>query len=141
METPYDDILHLPHPTSMRHPRMPWRSRAAQFAPFAALTGHQAAVDETARLTETRPELDETVKAAVNERLQFAQAHRDERPVLTFVYFVPDPVKSGGAYVTVSGVLKRLDDCARLIILRDGTHIPADDILEVRGELFRSWED
>ena len=137
----YEDMLDLPHPVSRTHPPMPVKDRAAQFSPFAALTGYEETIRETERRTEERRELDEDEKAILNGKLRELEAHLDERPEVTFTCFRPDEKKAGGAYVTVSGVIKRLDDCARLIILRDGTHIPADDILEVRGELFRSWED
>ena len=124
METPYDDIMQMPHPDSSRHTRMPLRNRAAQFAPFSALTGYQEAVQETARLTDRRMELDEDAKAALDERLRMVRAHLGEPCEWTFTYFVPDSKKSGGAYVTVSGVVKRLDTCERTVVLQNGIGIP-----------------
>ena len=117
------------------------RNRAAQFAPFSALTGYQEAVKETARLTDTRVELDEGAKAALDERLRMAQEHLGESHELTFTYFVPDPKKSGGACMTVSGVVKKLDTYERTVVLQNGIGIPIDDILDIDGELFQIFED
>lgn len=125
----YGDIIHLPHPTSRRHPRMSVYERAAQFSPFAALTGYDAAVKETARLTEQRIELDEYEKSALDERLQYLQAHLNEQPVVTITYFKPDARKTGGIYLTVTGIIKRIDSHERCIILMDDTRIPLHDII------------
>lgn len=141
METPYDDIMQMPHPTSSKHSRMPMRNRAAQFAPFSALTGYQEAVKETARLTDTRVELDEGAKAALDERLRMVQEHLGEAHELTFMYFVPDPKKPGGACVTVSGVVKKLNTYERTVVLQNGIGIPIDDILDINGKLFQTFED
>lgn len=96
----YDDIINLPHYTSSKRPRMAMIDRAAQFSPFAALTGYDAAVKETARLTEDRVELDEYQKSALNDRLQIVQERLSDTPVISITYFVPDERKSGGAYCT-----------------------------------------
>lgn len=141
METPYDDIMQMPHPTSSKHSRMSMRNRAAQFAPFSALTGYQEAVKETARLTDTRVELDEGAKAALDERLRMVREHLGEAHKLTFTYFVPDPKKPGGACVTVSGVVKKLDTYERTVVLQNGIGIPIDDILDIDGKLFQTLED
>ncbi|MBP3311147.1 MAG: hypothetical protein J6L72_02805 [Butyricicoccus sp.] len=141
MENPYDDIMQMPHPTSSKHSRMSMRNRAAQFAPFSALTGYQEAVKETARLTDTRVELDEGAKAALDERLRMAQEHLGESHELTFTYFVPDPKKPGGACVTVSGVVKKLNTYERTVVLQNGIGIPIDDILDINGKLFQTFED
>ena len=129
----YDDMLLLPHPSIPGHPPMPRSSRAAQFAPFAALTGHSDAIRETARLTDTRPTLDESMKAALDDRLQQLQACAALHPTARITYFVPDPVKEGGAYHTVTGAVKKLDTYAGLLILLDGSRIPIADIFAVES--------
>lgn len=127
MSGPYDDIIDLPHPTSERHSRMPMANRAAQFSPFAALSGYDDAVKETARLTDGKIELTEEEKANLDARLQLLEPGI----AASFTYFQPDSRKQGGAYVTASGEVKRIDGIAREIILMDGRRIPIDDILEV----------
>lgn len=129
----YDDIIDLPHHVSKTHPLMPAADRAAQFAPFAALTGHGAAVEETARLTEERMELDETCKAVINRQLMFLKKQSDKKPDVSITYFAEDMRKSGGVYVTVNGCVKRIDEHKRLVILTDGTKIPIDDIIEIES--------
>lgn len=140
MSTPYDDILHLPHHVSERHPQMSMHDRAAQFSPFAALTGYEAVVEETARLTDRRIELDESEKEVIDLRLTLVQEHLPEPTEVAITYFVPDKKKAGGAYVSVSGTVKKIDDYERIVILRDGTGIPIDDILCLDGELFDGME-
>ncbi|MCD8323845.1 MAG: hypothetical protein LUC32_02670 [Clostridiales bacterium] len=134
----YNDIIDLPHPTSRNHPRMSPENRAAQFAPFAALTGHGAAIRETARLTEERQELGEDAVACLDRKLRLVVENIETRPVITFTYFVPDEKKSGGAYVTHSGAVKRVDHHARAVILADETVIPIGQISNMEGELFRA---
>lgn len=128
MSGPYDDIIDLPHPTSARHPRMPMAARAAQFSPFAALTGYDDAVKETARLTDGKTELTEEGKAALDAELRRLEPGSSA----AFTYFQPDSRKQGGAYVTASGVVKRIDGAAREIVLTDGRRLRIEDILEVR---------
>lgn len=127
----YDDIINLSHHVSMTHPRMPVADRAAQFAPFAALTRHGEAVKETSRLTENRIELDESCKAYLDEKLQSLKKRCGEQPDVSVTYFVPDTKKQGGAYVTVSGSLKKIDVYRRVIVLTDRTEIPVDEIIEI----------
>lgn len=127
MSGPYDDIIDLPHPTSERHPRMPMENRAAQFSPFAALSGYDDAVKETARLTDGKIDLTEEEKSILDARLQ--RLTPGENAAIT--YFQPDARKQGGAYLTASGEVKRIDGAAREIVLMDGRRIPIDDILEV----------
>jgi len=136
MSTPYDDILHLPHHVSEKHPPMSRLDRAAQFSPFAALTGYEAAVEETARLTDQRIELDEGEKAAIDQRLTLVQERLPDPIKVTITYFVPDRKKVGGAYVNVSGTVKKIDDYERTVVLSDGTNIPINDILCIDGEIF-----
>lgn len=130
----YDDIIDLPCPTPKKHPRMPVSDRAAIFSPFAALTGHSAAIAETARLTERRIELDEDRKAVLDEKQRLLEAAAAQRPEVMVTYFLPDARKEGGSYVTVAGRLKRTDSAARVMRLMDGTTIPLDDIVEIESE-------
>ena len=113
----YDDILHLPHPTSKTHRRMSRQDRAAQFSPFAALTGYEAVVKETARLTEKRPVLTEDEVAELDARLRLAMELDAE---VTVTWFQPDKRKAGGAYVTTTGRLKKIDDLEGVLILLGG---------------------
>ena len=128
MKTPYDDIIHLPHHVSRNLPQMPLRDRAAQFAPFAALTGYEAAVGETARLTSERRELDVQEAEELNRRLTDLSARLKDRPKVTIEYSVPDERKSGGAYVTVTGRVRNISVAERLLIMEDGTEIPMEDV-------------
>lgn len=132
----YDDIIHLPHHVSAVHPPMPVNERAAQFSPFAALTGYEAAIRETARLTEGKILLDEYEKEALNDRLLMIEAVEGNRPEVTILYFRPDERKEGGAYVSASGFVKKIDRYKGILVLGDGTGIPIDDIVGVDGEMF-----
>ena len=124
----YDDIIHLPHHVSQNHPQMPLRDRAAQFAPFAALTGYEAAVGETARQTTERRELDAQEAAELNRRLTDLAARLKDRPEVTIEYFVPDERKAGGAYVTVTDVVRNISIAERIVALVNGDVIPINDI-------------
>lgn len=128
MKTSYDDIIHLPHHISQNHPQMPLRERAAQFAPFAALTGYEAAVGETARQTTERRELDAQEAAELNRRLTDLAARLKDRPKVTIEYFAPDERKSGGAYVTMTGVVRHISIAERVLVMEDETVIPLEDI-------------
>lgn len=115
--------------------------RAAQFSPFAALTGYDAAVKETARLTDRRIELDEYSKAALDERLQLLQDHMKENPEITITYFKPDERKDGGAYLPVTGSVKKIDAYEKCIVMMDKQKVPIDEIIEIDGELFSFMEN
>ena len=134
----YDDIIDLPHHVSVSRPRMSMIDRAAQFSPFAALTGYDAAIKETGRLTNERIELTEDSRAVLDRKQQLLLDNLADHPEASVTYFVPDERKSGGAYVTVTGIVKKVDDYQRLLILTDGTKIPLDEILDMESELFRS---
>ena len=112
----YGDIIHLPHPVSEKHPRMPMQDRAAQFSPFAALTGYEEAIYETGRLTEERAELDEEEKAILDRKQRLLLEKLDELPTLTVTYFVPDEKKSGGAYIRKAGNLKKINPSERWML-------------------------
>ena len=130
----YDDIICLPHPTSSKHPRMSMADRAAQFSPFAALTGYAAAVKETARETEAFMELAEDEAAALDRQLRLLEERVQNRPWVVLTCFQPDQRKAGGAYVEVQGRVKRLDSTAGTITLEDGREIPINYILEIKEE-------
>ncbi|MDR2515419.1 MAG: YolD-like family protein [Christensenellaceae bacterium] len=131
MSRKYDDIINLPHHVSSTRQHMPVSDRAAQFSPFAALTGHDAAVKETGRITEQKTELSEDAKAYLNEQLNMIQIRIDEMPVVSITYFVPDKKKAGGEYVPVTGTVKTIDEFERTVVMWDKTRIPIDDILEI----------
>ena len=125
----YDDLLDLPHPVSQKHPRMSAHDRAAQFSPFAALTGHSAAMEETARLTDQKLEPSELQLEELNANLQILQTHIHEKPAVRIAYFMPDARKSGGEYLTVRGNVRHIDESTQMLILTDDTRIPLEDIL------------
>ena len=133
----YEDILHHPHHVSETRPRMSGLGRAAQFAPFAALTGYDALIRETARLTDARLELTEEEQEALDKRLQMIAETITERPEVTITYFKPDARKAGGAYITVSGTVKKIDVYERRILLDNGLQIPVGEVYEIQGALFR----
>ena len=128
-EKKYKDIIDLPHPTSRKHPRMSLEARAAQFAPFAALTGHQAAIEEAARVTDIRMEVDEEMKEQLNVKLQKIVSEPGQR--IQIVYYVPDGRKSGGSYKTKIGIVKKIDEYQKILVLEDGCRIPLEDISEI----------
>lgn len=137
--TPYDkykEIIDLSHPVSKKHPQMSMINRAAQFSPFAALTGHSDAIDETARLTDRRIELDESQIAELDGKLQIIAERISEHPCVAVTWFQPDEKKAGGAYVEKSGAVKKIDSYAREVVFMDGTRIQIMDIYAITGELF-----
>ena len=140
MNRKYNEIMGLPHHVSKTRPRMPMSDRAAQFAPFAALTGYDAAIKETGRLTDERIELDVEALSALDMKYQILMEALDEAPEVTITYFQPDERKAGGKYVSAVGAVKKIDDFERRITMRDGTRIPMDDVLSIDGELFSSLE-
>ncbi len=131
MKHPYDDILNLPHHVSQNHPQMSMRDRAAQFSPFAALTGYEDAIDKMGRLTEPRRELSEQEQAEINSCLTSIASKLNKRPKVRVEYFLPDAVKAGGAYVAVTGCVKKLSLVERTITLNTGTVIGMDDIAQI----------
>ena len=130
MKDLYEDIINLPHHVSSKRPQMPMLDRAAQFSPFAALTGYDDAIHETGRLTDEKIDLSEEEKEALDRKQQILMERLGDHPALTVTYFVPDAKKSGGAYVTKSGNLKKIDGFERWILLTDGTKIPLDDVAD-----------
>ena len=131
MSGKYDDIIALPHPEPRTHPRMSLHDRAAQFSPFAALTGHSAAIAETGRLTDSRITLDESEMARVDAALQRLRELLPQAPAVSITYFVPDERKAGGSYQTVTGTARRIDTVNGVLLLTDRREIPIADIFDI----------
>ena len=133
----YDDIIGLPHPISAKHPQMSMHDRAAQFAPFAALTGYEGVIREAGRLTDERIELEESARQELDGKLQMLYDLAEEQPQITVTYFRADEQKTGGAYVTAAGRVKKIRADERQIVLEGDRLIPVDDIFELESDLFR----
>lgn len=136
MKTEYDDIIDLPHHVSKVHPQMPPSARAAQFSPFAALTGYEDVIDETARLTVPKRELDESEKAELDRKVGSLISRLGERPVVRIEYFVPDERKDGGKYATKSGAIVKITPVRKTLTLDDGTVIRFENVADISGDLF-----
>ena len=132
MTEDYSDIINLPHHVSHNHPQMPMEARAAQFAPFAALTGYNAVIHETARQTDKQVELEEYDNERLNRIFSELMDSLEEHPVVTVSYFKPDEHKAGGAYVTVTGQLKKVDTYEQLMVMENGTAIPIGNIMDLQ---------
>ena len=141
METhKYDDIINLPHHASKKHTPMSPLNRAAQFSPFAALSGHGEAIRETERLTDTFIELSENEKEQLDGQIRVIRDNLNHNPEIEVIYFRPDEIKSGGAYVSVCGKVKKIDEYNGQIIFMDGKALRIEHIFSIRGELFRSMD-
>ncbi len=125
----YDDIINMPHHVSKTHPQMSLEARSAQFAPFAALTGYGDVINETGRLTNEKIEIDDELKEILNEEIMKIKNKLSERLTVSFTYFIPDEKKNGGKYVTVKGIVKKVNDNS--IILEDKTEILIEDIIDI----------
>lgn len=134
----YDDMLHLPHHVSKTRRRMSRLERAAQFSPFAALTGYDATIQEAGRLTDARAVLTESSKERLDEKLRRLLEEIGRQPEVTVTYFEPDARKEGGAYVHVTGRVKKVDRHTMTILLTDGTRIPLAEVFDLEGSLFRN---
>lgn len=132
----YDDIINLPHHVSKTRPQMSIHDRAAQFSAFAALSGYDDTVKETARLTDKKLELTEEEIAELNLKIQILKEYADTRPFVFVEYFIPDKKKSGGSYVTITGNFRRIDEYAGNLILTSGEEIHLSDIYSIEGEVF-----
>lgn len=128
----YDHIINLPHHVSKNHTPMTMYQRAAQFAPFAALTGHGAAINETARLTERKIELSEHERSILDRAMKQLLTRLHQQPEATFTYFIPDPHKAGGRYETITGRIKKWDEYQQALTLDDGTTLQASSIIDIR---------
>lgn len=127
----YDDIIDLPHHISKKHPQMSLEARAAQFAPFAALTGYDDAVKETARLTNERIDLDEEAKRILDGKLQIIREELLAKPQVEITYFIPDERKDGGRYITIASNVKKIDDYKNLIVLDNSVEIKINEIIDI----------
>ena len=136
----YDDIISMEHHKSKKHPPMSLYARSAQFAPFAALTGYEDAVRETAREVGDRIEIDDELKNILDGKIQILIEQIKKKPEVIFTYFVPDLTKEGGAYISVMGIVKKIDTYNQKIILEDKTEIPINEIIDISGEIFRVYE-
>ena len=134
MSGKYDDIINLPHHVSTKHKQMSMYERAAQFAPYAALTGHKDMVIESARLTDREINLDEEEREILDRKLQNVIEKMNEKPKVIFTYFIPDTKKEGGKYVKVTGIIKKIDDFEKVVYLENNTKIPIIDIVEIEIE-------
>ena len=132
----YADIIDLPHHQSDTRPKMSNYDRAAQFSPFAALTGHADSIKETARLTDEYSEPSEEMKAIMNEKILFLMEQLENQPEITITFFKPDEKKEGGAYITITGVVKKIKTYERQIQMTTGDLIPIDMIFGIDGKIF-----
>lgn len=133
----YDDIINLPHYESKTRKRMSLEARSAQFAPFAALTGYDEKVKETARLTDEQKELNEEQFSIINCKLQIIKEHIKERPLISFTIFIKDKLKDGGSYSTLVGNVRKIDEVNQEVIFVDKTKINFKDIIDVSGEIIK----
>ncbi len=135
----YSDIINLPHPESRKHKRMSMRDRAAQFSPFAALTGHDAAIKETARLTDSFVDLDETMKTSLDEKLVLILEKLNEKPHVTITYFLKDERKAGGSYEVAEGEIRKVDFYERVIVMEDQSRILLEHVVDIDSDIFREY--
>lgn len=132
----YKDIINLSRPISKR-PKMSLEQRSAQFAPFAALTGYEGQIRETARLTNRKIEIDEEIKLVLDLKIQLIQEKIKEQPEIEITYFIPDLKKEGGRYEVITNVIKKIDTYKNEIIMIDGTTIAIEEIIDVQSEIFK----
>ena len=136
----YQDIINLPHYVSKKRQQMPISDRAAQFAPFAVLTGYEENIKEATRLTDTRIEIDEERKLILNDKLQIILNNIKDEPTITFTYFIYDDKKSGGKYINITNQVKKINITDGYIILIDKTKIPIEEIIDINGDIFKNYQ-
>ena len=136
-EHKYDDIINLEHHVSKTHKQMSIEERSAQFAPFAALTGYEDEVKETERITERMIEITEDIRSILDEKIRLIQNKIAEQPNVTITYFVPDVNKQGGKYKTINGIIKKIDNYEKKLILTSNTEIFIKDIIEISSNIFK----
>ena len=135
-KNPYEEIINLPHHTSVKHPPLGKESYAAQFSPFAALSGYDGIVSEAARFTDDGPNMNETDAEIINAKLRILRDRIKEKPEITVTYFSKDKRKSGGKYVEKTGFVKKIDEVERCALFSDGAKLPFDVITDLRSEIF-----
>lgn len=138
---PFDDIINLPHHVSRNREHMSILDRAAQFSPFAALTGYEEAIKETSRLTDQRIELTEAAKKILDEKLRIVQEQLSRKQEIELVFFQLDERKAGGNYISIIGTVKKIDGYDRVVVMQDGTRIPIEEIVDITGEMFQVLDD
>jgi len=138
-ENRYDDIINLPHHVSPTRSRMSRLNRAAQFSPFAALTGYGDAINEADRLTENIIELSDEEQAIIGNKLNHLKSVLPNHPMIRVTYFRPDSRKDGGEYISKTGVVRKIWEYERELEMEDGTRITFDSILEIEGKMFEGW--
>lgn len=136
----YSKIINLPHHQSATRKRMSNYDRAAQFAPFAALTGHDEAIKETARLTDDYMEMGEDRLGELSAKIQLLIDKLSEQPEITVVYFIPDERKTGGSYAEKTGIVRIIDEYERKLVFYDGDKILIDRVTDFKGEIFSQLE-
>ena len=137
----YDDIINLPHHVSKTHPHMSLSDRAAQFSPFAALTGYEEAIKEAGRIVDEKIELSEEEKEEINRQLNYLNEHKKDNIQITITYFLKDMKKNGGSYRQITSNLKRLDEIEKTILLADNTILRIDDIRKIQSPLFDTLDE
>lgn len=135
---PYEDIVDLPHHVSKKYPQPTMADRAARFSPFAAISGYEDMVKEAARVTEERIDITDATKELLNEKLNMIIEFLDEEPEVTITYFEPDKKKDGGAYISITGTVKRIDEYERIVLMSDDKKIRIDEIYAIESDLFYS---
>ena len=141
MNRNYDDIINLPHYVSKKRPQMSIEARSAQFAPFAALTGYDERVKETARLTDKKIELEDGQKEILNNKLLYILENINMKPEINFTYFVPDTKKSGGKYIDKTGIIRKIDMVEQYIQFTDKSKIDINNILSIESDLFNCFSE
>ncbi|MBR2704946.1 MAG: hypothetical protein IKE91_05705 [Clostridia bacterium] len=136
----YIDIINMPHHVSKNHPHMSKYERAAQFAPFAALSGYEDIIKEEGRLTDNRVEINEEAKFILDRKMQILMNAIDKRPFISITYFVPDEKKAGGEYVTIDENIKKIDVLKQIMVTEKDTIIPVNEIVDMQGEIFKNLE-
>lgn len=136
----YDDIINMENHKSKKHPPMSLYARSTQFAPFAALTGYEEAVTETAREVGERIDIDDELRNILDSKIQMLSEQIKKKHEIIFTYFVPDLTKDGGKYINVTGIIKKIDTIKQLIILEDKIEIPINEIIDISGEVFKVFE-
>lgn len=140
MNSKYQKIIDLPRPVSALRKQMPLRDRAAQFLPFAALTGYQEKINETARSTNKRIELDEDTKRLLDIQLQFLYQHLHEQPIISILHFVADEKKEGGVYRETTGIIKKIDEVGHRLVFKDGQSIAIKEVVQLSSDVFCRME-
>lgn len=135
---PYEDIVNLPRHISKVHPQATMADRAARFSPFAAISGYEDMVKEAARVTEERIDITDATKELLNEKLNMIIEFLDEAPEVTITYFEPDKKKDGGAYISITGTVKRIDEYERIVLMSDDKKIRIEEIYAIESDLFYS---